>query len=240
MFEKLDNKLGKKPTGLVWLIVLPDGFADLKNPVPWVKERQAVGERVTTLVTRGMGDAPKGLLSRLNLVSTAWYDDTIQVHIPRMFPKATHGICVGGDPHHDKEFRKVLGQLPADHPMVWQLWTKQGMSEMMGQGAVSLFSAPPAAPVAPPTLGSARPPGKSKPKEKVVAEEEEEVLMDVLDLMADTPEAARKALGYTIDQMGGVESITCLTCKRTSYHPKDVENRYCGFCKKFHEGDPNA
>jgi len=234
MSDGIDNKLGKKPTGLVWLIVLPDGFADLKKSVDWVKDRQAQGEWVATLVRCGMGGAGGEILPKLNLVSTAWYDDTILKHIPRMFPKATHGICVGGDPHHDKEFRKVLSQFPPAHPMVWQLWSKQGMAEVEGQGAVPLFSAPPA-PVSPPTLGSCRP----QLKEKVVVEEEE-IVMDVLDLMEDTPEAARKALGYTIDQMGGVESITCHTCKRTSYHPKDVENRYCGFCKKFHEGDPNV
>ena len=30
-------------------------------------------------------------------------------------------------------------------------------------------------------------------------------------------------------------SITCLSCYRTSYLPGDVENRYCGYCKTFHE-----
>lgn len=28
-------------------------------------------------------------------------------------------------------------------------------------------------------------------------------------------------------------SITCLTCLRTSYHPTDVEKKYCGHCKRF-------
>ncbi len=25
-------------------------------------------------------------------------------------------------------------------------------------------------------------------------------------------------------------SITCPRCKKTSYHPLDIEHRYCGFC----------
>lgn len=29
------------------------------------------------------------------------------------------------------------------------------------------------------------------------------------------------------------ESITCPKCRRTSYHPKDVEHRYCANCKEF-------
>lgn len=28
--------------------------------------------------------------------------------------------------------------------------------------------------------------------------------------------------------------IQCLDCKRKSYHPKDIEHRYCGCCHKFH------
>ncbi len=31
------------------------------------------------------------------------------------------------------------------------------------------------------------------------------------------------------------KSITCLRCKRTSYHPRDVEHHYCGFCHVFHD-----
>lgn len=38
---------------------------------------------------------------------------------------------------------------------------------------------------------------------------------------------------YTIAADG--KSITCLRCRRTSYHPKDVEHRYCGHCKVFHD-----
>lgn len=31
------------------------------------------------------------------------------------------------------------------------------------------------------------------------------------------------------------KSITCLRCKRTSFNPNDVEQRYCGFCHVFHD-----
>jgi hypothetical protein len=32
-------------------------------------------------------------------------------------------------------------------------------------------------------------------------------------------------------------AITCATCGRTSWHPGDVEHRYCGACHHFH-GQP--
>lgn len=30
-------------------------------------------------------------------------------------------------------------------------------------------------------------------------------------------------------------SITCLVCGQTSYNRNDVANKYCGYCKRFHE-----
>lgn len=32
-----------------------------------------------------------------------------------------------------------------------------------------------------------------------------------------------------------VLGIRCHTCKRVSFHPKDISERYCGACKVFHE-----
>lgn len=32
-----------------------------------------------------------------------------------------------------------------------------------------------------------------------------------------------------------VLGIRCHQCQRVSYHPKDVEERYCGACHRFHE-----
>lgn len=37
---------------------------------------------------------------------------------------------------------------------------------------------------------------------------------------------------YTLSP-GGC-SITCHRCGRTSYNVGDIDNRYCGFCRKFH------
>lgn len=30
-------------------------------------------------------------------------------------------------------------------------------------------------------------------------------------------------------------AIRCITCGLTSFHLNDVENLYCGYCKKFHD-----
>lgn len=35
-------------------------------------------------------------------------------------------------------------------------------------------------------------------------------------------------------------SITCPRCGKTSYHPKDVSEKYCGNCHEFHEDMPEA
>jgi len=32
-----------------------------------------------------------------------------------------------------------------------------------------------------------------------------------------------------------VLGIRCHRCQRTSFHPKDITERYCGACKVFHE-----
>lgn len=39
---------------------------------------------------------------------------------------------------------------------------------------------------------------------------------------------------YIINTHDSQPSITCLTCHRTSYSPGDIENKYCGYCHKFH------
>lgn len=31
------------------------------------------------------------------------------------------------------------------------------------------------------------------------------------------------------------KSITCLGCGFTSFHPKDIENHYCGHCHIWHD-----
>ncbi len=29
--------------------------------------------------------------------------------------------------------------------------------------------------------------------------------------------------------------IQCLDCGRISFHPSDVQHRYCGYCNQFHD-----
>lgn len=46
----------------------------------------------------------------------------------------------------------------------------------------------------------------------------------------------RETIG-TIDRTHEREpSVTCPFCKRVSYHPADVANRFCGGCHRFHDG----
>lgn len=42
---------------------------------------------------------------------------------------------------------------------------------------------------------------------------------------------------YTLSQHPdtGQPNIICGTCKKTSYNPGDIENKYCGHCHKFHD-----
>ena len=39
---------------------------------------------------------------------------------------------------------------------------------------------------------------------------------------------------HQIVEQGGRRGITCLVCGRTSWHPLDVVNKYCGNCHAFH------
>lgn len=43
--------------------------------------------------------------------------------------------------------------------------------------------------------------------------------------------------GYVVRrQDGDVPTITCLTCGHTSANQRDLDERYCGRCRRFHEG----
>ena len=37
------------------------------------------------------------------------------------------------------------------------------------------------------------------------------------------------------EETGATVAIRCLECGRTSYHPGDIQEKYCGNCHKFHE-----
>lgn len=39
----------------------------------------------------------------------------------------------------------------------------------------------------------------------------------------------------TDDNLFKFPSIQCPQCKMISYHPDDIDNKYCGNCKEFHE-----
>ena len=57
---------------------------------------------------------------------------------------------------------------------------------------------------------------------------------DWADVTCDDCLAGRDLIQtFTVSADG--KSITCLRCKRTSYHPDDVEKKYCGFCHAFHD-----
>jgi hypothetical protein len=47
------------------------------------------------------------------------------------------------------------------------------------------------------------------------------------------------SLSYRINETNP-PSITCLVCGLTSWNANDVENRYCGFCHRFHEDSLNV
>lgn len=39
---------------------------------------------------------------------------------------------------------------------------------------------------------------------------------------------------YKIVERSGIKGIKCLQCGRISYHPIDVQMKYCANCKTFH------
>lgn len=53
------------------------------------------------------------------------------------------------------------------------------------------------------------------------------------------PGVLKHGLGYDLvvvrERTRLVLGIRCHTCQRVSVHPKDIEERYCGACKVFHE-----
>lgn len=53
------------------------------------------------------------------------------------------------------------------------------------------------------------------------------------ELVEMQKEIARGVRTYFVAPDG--QSITCLRCLRTSYHPEDIAQCYCGSCKIFHK-----
>lgn len=53
---------------------------------------------------------------------------------------------------------------------------------------------------------------------------------------ANLPEQTKISDRYRIGQdANGAKWIFCLVCKMKSYHPVDVERKYCARCHAFHE-----
>lgn len=43
----------------------------------------------------------------------------------------------------------------------------------------------------------------------------------------------RLVAGLGVDASAAAPSVTCPLCRRTSYHPRDVEYGYCGACRDY-------
>jgi hypothetical protein len=64
-----------------------------------------------------------------------------------------------------------------------------------------------------------------------------EIDIDALRVQAARRRAALTAHGcstYQIGVRGGTPGIIYLCCGLGSSSPRDIQNRYCGFCKAFH------
>jgi uncharacterized OB-fold protein len=58
----------------------------------------------------------------------------------------------------------------------------------------------------------------------------------------DRIEVLKHGIGYdlVVHRTTGrlVMGIRCHTCGRVSYHPTDIDERYCGACKAYYETGP--
>lgn len=54
-----------------------------------------------------------------------------------------------------------------------------------------------------------------------------------LSIKEQTP--AKMGFVYTENKTTNQKGIKCLTCNRTSYNTKDIDELYCGYCNRFHK-----
>ena len=63
-------------------------------------------------------------------------------------------------------------------------------------------------------------------------------------MATDEPRVLKHGIGYDLVLQGHanvdgestlVLGIRCHACQRVSFHPKDIEARYCGACHVFHD-----
>lgn len=67
----------------------------------------------------------------------------------------------------------------------------------------------------------------------IVGGETEQSIRDQIEDAIETKQA-RESLDEAAAKIDAKEpSFTCPKCERTSYHPKDLEQRYCGACHEF-------
>lgn len=60
--------------------------------------------------------------------------------------------------------------------------------------------------------------------------------------MTQDPKSAEPLGGktYAIGEQDGQPFIRCLRCRLASFHPKDIEQRYCARCHRWHKANPDA
>lgn len=54
--------------------------------------------------------------------------------------------------------------------------------------------------------------------------------------MKPKPKTYELVVGKALHRPRGFLGIRCLKCGMTSYHPKDIEYRYCAKCGEYHDG----
>ena len=58
---------------------------------------------------------------------------------------------------------------------------------------------------------------------------------EIIDVLNGISKTAFEGYVFVESERLHQKGITCLTCGKTSYHPEDIKNLYCGFCNKFHK-----
>lgn len=60
-------------------------------------------------------------------------------------------------------------------------------------------------------------------------------MIDALNKLSEDAYNNSKGYVFVVSERMHQKGIKCLTCNRTSYHPEDIKNLFCGFCNKFHD-----
>lgn len=57
----------------------------------------------------------------------------------------------------------------------------------------------------------------------------------IKELVGDLEKLPPEPTYAILEARPGVPAIQCLKCGMVSFHPKDIEERYCGHCHEFHD-----